>query len=80
MNGPGKLIGVGIGPGDPELVTLKAIRVLKAAHVVAHFAKAGQDSNSRAAVAEHVRKLGAPTAAAERNQAIADNREVDAGP
>ena len=24
----GKLIGVGVGPGDPELMTLKAIRAL----------------------------------------------------
>ena len=26
--GAGKLIGVGVGPGDPELITLKAIRAL----------------------------------------------------
>jgi len=36
-----KLIGVGVGPGDPELVTLKAIRALRSADVVAHFAKRG---------------------------------------
>jgi precorrin-2/cobalt-factor-2 C20-methyltransferase len=26
-----RLIGVGVGPGDPELITVKAIRVLRAA-------------------------------------------------
>jgi precorrin-2/cobalt-factor-2 C20-methyltransferase len=29
-----RLIGVGVGPGDPELITIKAIRVLRAADVV----------------------------------------------
>ncbi|MGH2796212.1 MAG: precorrin-3B C(17)-methyltransferase [Thermoleophilaceae bacterium] len=33
---PGKLFGVGLGPGDPELVTLKARHVVEAAHVVAY--------------------------------------------
>ena len=27
----GKLTGVGVGPGDPELLTLKAVRVLREA-------------------------------------------------
>ena len=31
----GKLYGVGVGPGDPELVTLKAARILRGADVVA---------------------------------------------
>jgi precorrin-2/cobalt-factor-2 C20-methyltransferase len=52
---PGRLIGVGVGPGDPELVTLKAMRCLKAADVVVHFAKKGNESNARAVVAEHLR-------------------------
>jgi len=51
----GKLLGVGIGPGDPELLTLKAMRALGEADVVAHFAKAGNPSHSRAIVARHLR-------------------------
>jgi precorrin-2/cobalt-factor-2 C20-methyltransferase len=51
----GRLIGVGVGPGDPELLTLKAARVLAEADVVAHFAKAGNASNARAIVARHLK-------------------------
>ena len=51
----GKLLGVGVGPGDPELLTLKAMRALGEADVVAHFAKAGHASHSRAIVASHLR-------------------------
>ena len=32
----GKLFGLGVGPGDPELVTLKTLRLLRAAPVVAY--------------------------------------------
>ena len=31
----GKLYGVGIGPGDPELLTLKALRVIRESQVLA---------------------------------------------
>lgn len=34
----GKLYGVGVGPGDPELMTVKACRVLAACPVIAYFA------------------------------------------
>jgi precorrin-2/cobalt-factor-2 C20-methyltransferase len=51
----GRLLGVGVGPGDPELLTLKAMRALGEADVIAHFAKAGNPSHSRAIVAEHLR-------------------------
>ncbi|KAF0118458.1 MAG: precorrin-2/cobalt-factor-2 C20-methyltransferase [Rhodospirillaceae bacterium] len=34
----GTLWGVGVGPGDPELLTLKAVRVLRAAPVIAYLA------------------------------------------
>jgi precorrin-2/cobalt-factor-2 C20-methyltransferase len=55
MNDLGKLIGVGVGPGDPDLLTLKAVQVLQCADVVAHFAKAGNSSNARAIVAQFLR-------------------------
>ena len=31
----GTLYGLGVGPGDPELLTLKAVRILKEADVIA---------------------------------------------
>jgi precorrin-2/cobalt-factor-2 C20-methyltransferase len=56
MSATARLIGVGVGPGDPELLTLKAIRALRDADVVAHFAKAGNASHARAIVADHLRQ------------------------
>jgi precorrin-2/cobalt-factor-2 C20-methyltransferase len=50
----GRLLGVGVGPGDPELMTLKAMRALGEADVIAHFAKAGNESHSRAIAARHL--------------------------
>ena len=42
-----KLIGVGLGPGDPELVTVKAARLLKSATHIAYFAKSGRNSHAK---------------------------------
>ncbi|TKT76696.1 precorrin-2 C(20)-methyltransferase [Aquamicrobium sp. LC103] len=50
----GRLIGVGTGPGDPELLTLKAVRALREADVLAHFAKRGNNGNARRIVAAHL--------------------------
>ena len=55
MQAKGRLIGVGTGPGDPELLTLKAVRALDEADVVAHFAKRGNNGNARAIVGPHFR-------------------------
>ena len=44
---PGRFWGVGVGPGDPELVTLKAARLIGAADVVAYHAGVGKQSNAR---------------------------------
>jgi precorrin-2/cobalt-factor-2 C20-methyltransferase len=46
----GQLYGVGTGPGDPELLTLKAVRAIGEADVLAYFAKAGRSGNGRAIV------------------------------
>ncbi|MCB1778391.1 MAG: precorrin-2 C(20)-methyltransferase, partial [Candidatus Competibacteraceae bacterium] len=54
-NARARLFGVGTGPGDPELLTLKAARVLAEADVVAHFAKKGNASNARRIVDAHIR-------------------------
>jgi precorrin-2/cobalt-factor-2 C20-methyltransferase len=48
-----RLIGIGVGPGDPGLVTLNAIAALNAADVVAHFAKEGNASNARTIAAAY---------------------------
>src|ERR1700686_4632140 len=48
----GRLYGLGLGPGDPELVTLKALRLLRAAPVVAYPAPEEGDSFARRIVAE----------------------------
>lgn len=55
MSGKGKLYGVGTGPGDPELMTLKAVRALREADVVAFFCKKGSTGNGRGIAAAHIR-------------------------
>jgi precorrin-2/cobalt-factor-2 C20-methyltransferase len=51
----GRLLGVGVGPGDPELITFKAMRTLAQAEIVVHFAKAGNTSHARAIAARYLR-------------------------
>lgn len=51
----GSLTIVGVGPGDPELITLKAARLIGAAPVVAYHAGVGKQSHARRIAAAHVR-------------------------
>jgi precorrin-2 C20-methyltransferase/precorrin-3B C17-methyltransferase len=48
----GRLYGVGLGPGDPELVTRKAARLIGSADVVAYHAGVGKQSNARRIAAD----------------------------
>ena len=48
----GRFFGVGVGPGDPELITRKAARLIGQAPVVAYHAGVGKESNARRIAAE----------------------------
>jgi precorrin-2/cobalt-factor-2 C20-methyltransferase len=50
----GRLHGVGVGPGDPDLITLKALKVLRAADVIAYPALEEGESLARAIAAPHI--------------------------
>lgn len=52
----GKLYGIGLGPGDPELMTLKAYRLISRAKVVAYPALEAGDSFARAIAADVIPK------------------------
>jgi precorrin-2/cobalt-factor-2 C20-methyltransferase len=53
---PGTIWGVGVGPGDPELVTVKAARLIGSADLIAYPAPEEGDSFARAIAASHMRE------------------------
>ncbi|RVV97400.1 precorrin-2 C(20)-methyltransferase [Mesobaculum littorinae] len=50
----GTLYGIGVGPGDPELLTLKAARLIASCPVVAYPVLPGTDSFARRIAAAHI--------------------------
>ena len=52
--GAGILYGLGIGPGDPELITLKALKIIQSVGVVAYPAPEEGDSLARSIAAAHL--------------------------
>ncbi len=50
----GTVWGLGVGPGDPELLTLKALRILRAVPVIAYPAPDTGESFARAVAAPHL--------------------------
>ena len=53
-NSQGTVFGVGVGPGDPELLTLKALRILRSAPVLAWPALENQPSMARKIASPHL--------------------------
>jgi precorrin-2/cobalt-factor-2 C20-methyltransferase len=53
----GMLYGVGVGPGDPELMTLKAVRVIREAEVIAVPGKTARESVAYRIAAQAVPEL-----------------------
>ena len=51
---PGTLYGVGVGPGDPELMTVKAVKLLAAVPVIAYPAPESGESSARRIAACHI--------------------------
>ncbi|WP_037680298.1 precorrin-2 C(20)-methyltransferase [Streptomyces catenulae] len=52
---PGRLYGVGLGPGDPSLMTVRAVGVIAEADVVAYHSARHGRSIARAIAADHLR-------------------------
>lgn len=51
----GRLYGLGVGPGDPDLITVKALRILQAAPVVAYYVGKDKRGNALTSVLPHLR-------------------------
>lgn len=54
MTAAGRLIGVGVGPGDPGLLTLNAVSAIRRAPVVAYLSAEGAASLARTIAAQHL--------------------------
>lgn len=87
----GRLYGIGVGPGDPELLTLKALRLIRSAPIIAYPAPEHGDSFARGIVAAWLdgrqreiairfpMRPGSPPAAIYERGAQAIAAELDAG-
>ena len=57
MQARGRLIGLGVGPGDPELITVKALRLLRESPVVAYFVAKGKKGNAFGIIEAHLQDV-----------------------
>ncbi|MGH6873966.1 MAG: precorrin-2 C(20)-methyltransferase [Aestuariivirgaceae bacterium] len=83
MSTPGKLYGVGVGPGDIELLTLKAARLLSEVKIIAYPAANGGESLARRIVAplipEGSREISIPIPMEEARDAARSAYDAAAG-
>lgn len=50
----GRLLGLGVGPGDPELITVKALRLLRESPVIGYFVAKGKKGNAFGIIKGHL--------------------------
>jgi precorrin-2/cobalt-factor-2 C20-methyltransferase len=50
----GRLLGIGVGPGDPELLTMKAVRIINESPVIAYVSAGGRPSMARQIVEQYL--------------------------
>lgn len=73
MTNPGIFYGIGVGPGDPELLTIKAVRLIDAADLIVYPATLEKESTARAIAARYIRPgqeelaIGLPMQQADRD-------------
>lgn len=53
----GQFIGVGVGPGDPELITLKADRLIRSADVICYLINDKKESQAKSIAADVLAKV-----------------------
>ena len=77
----GMLYGVGVGPGDPELLTLKAVRALREADVIAMPDKGSGEQTARTIVGDYLEGkelLHCPTPMVRDRAALEESYETNA--
>lgn len=54
-NEKGKLFGLGVGPGDPDLVTMKAVKLIEMSDVIAFPSATASGGNARKTIAPYIK-------------------------
>lgn len=79
MKQRGKLYGIGVGPGDPELMTIKAVRIINQSDVIVVPGKPGGGFRRLSHRGWYLRESHGETADSGRNADGEDNAVLEAG-